>query len=147
VIFGDINNTQATQVSPYSYTYPASGSTTTTVYSGQTYTLDVTSGTASIASVWFDWDRNGVFDASEWTQLWTSATNGSISVTVPSNAVPGLTGMRIRTRGTGNTNGSTDACTSFFSGTAQTYSITVVGAADPSYNYTWNPGEIFQVHQ
>ncbi len=44
---------------------------------------------------------------------------------VPNTAQTGTTRMRIRTRNTGNANGATDACTAFFSGEAEDYTITI----------------------
>jgi trimeric autotransporter adhesin len=141
VVFGTINNSTPTQVAPFSYTYPASGSTTTTITSGQVYPLSLTTGTASITSVWIDYDRNGVYDASEWTQIWTNNTTGTVNITVPANAAGGQTGMRIRSRGAFNTNGNTDACSGFFSGTSQDYTINIVGSTDvtASTAYSWSP--------
>jgi hypothetical protein len=141
VDFNTIHNTDA-QVAPYSISYPATGANTTTVTAGQTYALTVSSGTASVASVWIDYDRSGTYDASEWTQLWTSATTGTVNITIPANAIGGYTGMRIRTRGTGNTNGSGDACTAFFSGTSEDFTINLIGIADvtSTYNYSWSDG-------
>ena len=140
VSFNTLSNS-VTQVSPYYDIYPATGSTTTTVNSGQTYTLNVETSAASIASVWIDYNRDGVYDASEWNQLWTSASTGSISITIPSNATPGQTGMRIRSRGTFSTNNSGSACSSFFSGSTQDYTITIQNLVDvsPTLTYAWTP--------
>jgi hypothetical protein len=123
--------------------------TTTTVTAGQSYTFSISTiadGTNSFAitSVWMDWNRNGVFDASEWYQPYTSGVSGTISITVPINATAGLTKMRVRSRGSSNFNGSTDACTSFGSGETEDYTINVLGRflADPTSTYTWNPGAL-----
>jgi len=97
-----------------------------TLAQGITYTLNTTYSGAAIASVWFDWNQDGIFDPSEWFQITTSAANGSISFTVPLTSVTGNSIMRIRTRGTGNTNGSGDACTEFFSGETEDYVINIV---------------------
>ena len=131
------------QVTPFYDILPATGATTTTVTSGQTYPLTLATNGTSIVSVWFDWNRDGVFAASEWTQPWTSATSGTVNITVPSNALAGATGMRIRSRLSGNTNGDVSACdTTFGSGTTQDYTINVIGVADAtsSYSYSWSPG-------
>lgn len=108
--------------------FPAIGTTTASLVAGSTYTLTLNMDAAGISSVWFDWDQSGTFDASEWTQITTNATSGTISFTVPNNAGLGLTGMRIRTRLPGNTNGATSACDNFGSGEAEDYLITVVAA-------------------
>ena len=108
--------------------YPATGSTTATLSGGVPYTLNVTTTTASIVSVWIDFNHNFLYEASEWTQLATSSAVGtptSVSITVPSAAVQGQTGMRIRSRATGNPNGATDACTSFGSGETKDFTLTI----------------------
>ena len=138
VSFNTLSNT-VTQVSPFVNTYPATGSTTTTVTAGQTYAFSAVSTTditypSSIASVWIDFNRDGVYSNSEWTQLWTSASSGSVNITIPSDAVGGATGMRVRTRGSGYVNGATDACITMGSGSTQDYTITVLGAIDTNTN-------------
>ena len=130
------------QVSPFYDILPASGATTTTLASGQTYPLTLATNGASIISVWFDWNRDGVFAASEWTQPWTNAASGTVNITVPNTALAGATGMRVRSRLTGNANGDVDACAVFGSGTTQDYTVNVIGIADltGSYTYSWSPG-------
>ncbi|WP_353084964.1 GEVED domain-containing protein [Flavobacterium sp.] len=140
VTFNTLSNA-VTQVAPFYDIYPATGTNTTTVTAGQTYALNVQSDAASIASVWIDFNRDGVYDASEWTQLWTSASSGSVNITIPANATAGQTGMRIRTRQTGNTNGNTSACISMGSGSTQDYTIRIESIADvsPTLTYAWSP--------
>jgi hypothetical protein len=138
VTFGTINNT-VTQVSPFYNIYPATGSTTTNITPGQSYPLTVTTtGTNSIVSVWIDYNRDGVFDASEWNQLWTNASTGTISVAVPANAAGGATGMRIRSRNNGSPNGDIDACTTFFSGTTQDYTVNIQTDMTASRIISWS---------
>ncbi|MEI6184700.1 MAG: GEVED domain-containing protein, partial [Bacteroidota bacterium] len=79
-----------------------------------------------IASVWFDWNQNGSFEPSEWTQITTNAANGTISFIVDPNAVLGNTLMRIRSRATGNVNTSTSACLNFGSGETEDYIINII---------------------
>jgi trimeric autotransporter adhesin len=130
------------QVSPFYDILPASGATTTTLTSGSTYPLTLATNGASIISVWFDWNRDGVFAATEWTQPWTNAASGTVNITVPNTALAGATGMRIRSRLSGNPNGDVDACAVFGSGTTQDYTVNVIGVADltGSYTYSWSPG-------
>ncbi|OYU78982.1 MAG: hypothetical protein CFE23_16185, partial [Flavobacterium sp. BFFFF1] len=142
VTFNTLSNTGIVNSTPFSTTYPASGSTTTTVTAGQSYNLSVTTTGGSILSVWIDYDRNGSFEDSEWTQVWTTGNAGTISIAIPANAAGGYTKMRLRSRGEGNPNGPTDECTAFFSGVSQDYTINVIGMTDvsASYNYLWSPG-------
>ena len=143
VTFNTLSNTGLNQASPYYDIYPASGSTTTTVTAGNTYPISLTTSTSSIVSVWIDYDRSGTFDANEWVQPWTVATSGTFNITIPITATAGETGMRIRSRSTGNTNGSTDGCTtSFGSGSSQDYTINIVGVTpqNSNFNYVWKTG-------
>ena len=126
----DIPGTKLTNSSPGA---PANGYTLfndTTIIpnlvQGVTYTLNTTFDITAVASVWFDWNQDGVFDPSEWTQITTNAANGSISFTVDPSAVLGNTIMRIRSSDSFDSNGSGDACTSFYSGETEDYVINIV---------------------
>ena len=113
--------------SGYSF-YPAS-TVTTSIKGGLSYSLTVTTNTNNIISAWIDYNRNNIYEASEWYQVCTTSAStvpNTINFTVPGNATPGITGMRIRSRGTGNTNGAADACTDFFSGESEDYEITIL---------------------
>ncbi|MCA6069362.1 GEVED domain-containing protein [Chryseobacterium sp. RG1] len=139
VQFGSINNDSSTSqptASPYYTYYPAA---TTTVTMGSTQNLSVTigpSGTYSgaITSVWIDWNQDGTLSSTEHFYVGPgsgsagipSGTTVTIPVNIPVTAVPGITRMRIRTRGNANQNLPTDACTNFGSGETEDYNITVV---------------------
>ena len=99
-----------------------------TLQKGSTYTLNTTFDVAAIASVWFDWDQSGTFDASEWTEITTNATSGATTFTVDTAALLGKTLMRIRSRLPNNPNGDVDACTTFGSGETEDYLINVVAS-------------------
>jgi hypothetical protein len=82
-----------------------------------------------IIGVWFDWNRNGVFDATEWTLVNGFSSAGfpsQVNVSVPFNAVIGTTLMRVRTRVNGAQNGSGDACSQFGSGNSIDVPITIL---------------------
>lgn len=123
-------------------TYPAAQNTTAILYSNSgsnTYDLSVTSTAASIISVWIDYDHNGTYDASEWTQVTTQSTANTaatVQITVPTNALYGYTGMRVRTRTYTSTNGSGDACTTFTNGMTHDYSIYIDSLVSCSGNTT-----------
>jgi len=115
------------QYSGYSF-YP-SIITTTAIKGGLIYALSVTTNNSNIISAWIDYNRNNIYEATEWYQIaTTSVVNvaNTISITVPGNAIPGPTGMRIRSRGTGNPNGAADACIDFFSGESEDYEILIL---------------------
>jgi hypothetical protein len=125
-------NTVTTSFGTSAYTaYPNTGSTTGTLLQGLTYPITVNTNGSSILSVWVDFNQNGVFEASEHTQIATSSTANqavTVSFTVPANATLGLTGLRVRSRGTGNANGPTDACTTMGGGETKDFVVTI-GAA------------------
>ncbi|WP_216690519.1 beta strand repeat-containing protein [Hymenobacter siberiensis] len=116
--------------------YPATGTNTGAISGGVPYTLSVTLTGSSIVSVWIDYNHNFVYEASEWTQIATASPTGtpvSATLLVPTTAVQGTTGMRIRSRGAGNANGAADACTSFGSGETKDFTLTIgAPAACPS---------------
>ncbi|MDR0801579.1 GEVED domain-containing protein, partial [Fluviicola sp.] len=142
VQFGSINNNSAASqptASPFYTYYP---SATTSVIMGTNVNLSITidppsTYSGAITSVWIDWNQNGNLEATEHFYVGPgsssagipSGTTLTVPVNIPSTAAPGLTRMRIRTRGNGNTNLPTDACsTSFGSGEIEDYNITVVPA-------------------
>ncbi|MBC7411103.1 MAG: T9SS type A sorting domain-containing protein [Bacteroidia bacterium] len=108
--------------------FPASGTTTGSLSQALTYTLNVGTAAGAIVSVWIDYDHSGTFDASEWTQVTTTsvAGNNAVSIFIPTTASLGNTGMRIRSRASGNTNGAINACSSFGSGETEDYVIKIM---------------------
>ena len=82
-----------------------------------------------IASVWVDWNHNGTFDSTEYTRVVTNGQSGTITLTVPANAVLGATMMRIRTKNnTGGGLGIANACNSYTNGETEDYVIYVIQA-------------------
>lgn len=132
------NNTSACNSNAINGTYtsfPPSASTTATLAIGSTYSISVNSTSGSIESLWIDYDHSGTFDATEHTQITLSSTANVATVatfTVPLTALSGQTGMRVRSRLTGNQNGPADACLNFGSGEAEDYVITLTPAVSCS---------------
>ena len=122
----------STPFDPSTFTvYPASGSTTATLQQGVSYSIvvkamDYYSDPADI-SMWIDYNRDGVFEASEWTQVGTfSYTDAVATFTVPTGALTGVTGMRIRSSTSYYaTLGADSACSHLFSGETQDYFVTI----------------------
>ncbi len=131
VTLNTLNRTSAgCENSPDYYTSVPVGTATTTVNQGVQYPLSVSidSSGDAIVSVWIDYNRNGMFESLEWNQIATNALSGStstITISIPGSASLGQTGMRIRSRASGNNNDSTDACTSMGSGETEDYIITI----------------------
>jgi hypothetical protein len=141
VTFGTINNNSTTS-NPTAAPYYTNYNLTNTVQPGQTIPLTIVNGISSvIISVWIDYNRDGVLAATEWQQVATAlAANatGTVNITIPLTAQMGLTKMRIRTRLSGNPNGSGDACTSLGSGETEDYLVNIQSQPAVPYSYTWN---------
>ncbi|HWY38266.1 MAG TPA: GEVED domain-containing protein, partial [Bacteroidia bacterium] len=117
--------------------YPASGNTCTQLASGQNYNLHTRFNGNVAASVWIDYDQNGQFDITEWKRICTTSKTDSdyvVVLAVPSTAKTGLTLMRIRSRSSGNSNDSTEACTNFGSGETEDYFIGINYPVGISYH-------------
>ncbi|MCC2548959.1 fibronectin type III domain-containing protein, partial [Hymenobacter sp. BT175] len=131
----DNPNTACNQANGSTYTsFPATGSTTATLSQGSSYQLSVTPTGGAIISAWIDYDQDGQLEATEWVQVATNATAGVpsvVTITVPTTAASGRTLLRIRSRGTGNLNGASDACSNFGSGETEDYFITIGNSACP----------------
>jgi|GEM_PF-4360888 len=118
---------------PYANFAPT-GSATATVEPGRVYRLTAR-GTDNYVrfSAWVDWNQNQVFDAEEWTSLDNAAVMGfgAANLRVPVNALPGTTRMRVRS-GAYAEQRAAGACTSWSSGEAEDFTITV--SAGPGNN-------------
>ncbi|HRG58124.1 MAG TPA: GEVED domain-containing protein [Bacteroidia bacterium] len=108
--------------------FPFTGNTMTEISIGQTYEL-VTRFNGNVrASMWIDYDHNGLFDTYEWIQICDTSvadSNVLVNFTVPSGASTGLTGMRIRSRNFTGANDSTSACATFGSGEIEDYLVNI----------------------
>ncbi|MES2515119.1 MAG: GEVED domain-containing protein [Bacteroidota bacterium] len=131
------NNTSAcntTTVGTYSQFLPGAG-TTATLTTGSSYSISINTTANNMESIWIDYNQNGTFDATEYTQICISSTPNvatGYNFSIPVSALPGQTGMRVRSRGVGNSNGPTDACTNFGSGETEDYVITLIAGANCS---------------
>jgi hypothetical protein len=133
-----LNSTPPACVSPYYHINAPVGTETTTLNPGTSYPVTVTLNGTGIVSVFIDFNRNGLFEASEWVQPYISAATGSAIITVPPTASIGLTGMRVRSRLSGNANGSGDACLAMGSGSTEDYTVSI-GPAASTISYSWSP--------
>ena len=127
VTLGNINNNSLCEPAPNYYTaFPST--ITTDLPRGASIPVGVTNNGDGIVSVWIDFNANGVFEASEWTQPYITGANATaiVNIAVPVTAVLGVTKMRVRVRFTGNANGATDGCPSGGSGEAEDYFVNIV---------------------
>ena len=112
----------------YTFYPPTRPSNTATLTAGTTYQMTVAADGNSSVSAWLDADHNGAFDPGEWTQVALATQNGQVSVApllVPATALPGPTGLRIRSRTAGSPNTSGAACANFLSGEVEDYTVTI----------------------
>ncbi len=135
VTFPGVTNTLSnlSACSPGTFSaYADTGSLTTKVYRILSYSLTTKYSTASKAAVWIDYNRDGIYDASEYTLISNNAaanTAITTSITIPGTALLGKTGMRIRSTGTFNTLLGTNACTNIFTSETEDYIIEIDSAA------------------
>jgi hypothetical protein len=113
--------------------FPASGTTTTSLYQGGTFALNITlGGTASTSQVayWIDWNNNLLFDASEFVYVGNTFASGAIAssnIVVPAGTAPGTYRLRIKTDYYFSTTiSNTSACTGLAYGETEDYTISVV---------------------
>ena len=152
VQFGTINNA-TTYVNTAGFDNYINTIAATSVDKGSAYslTVNVSNGGTEYAGVWFDWDRNGVYDASEFTNIpiAVSGSNyvGTISVTIPTTASAGTIGMRVRSSySTALTSAS--AYTAYTYGETEDYAVYITGSTiqtvlvNPGLRYTWTPGSL-----
>lgn len=121
--------------SNYQFIDPATA--TATLNAGTPYDLNVTTGEDDIISVWIDYDQNGSFDVAEWTQVAITSVPGvanTVSITVPTTALNGQTGMRIRSRLATFVNDASSACVNMGSGETEDYFITITGGVGIAEN-------------
>jgi hypothetical protein len=102
VTFNTINNSTTCATGGYTH-FAASGSTTTSVLQGTSYTLSFSVGSGSGthgAGVWVDFNQDGDFaDDGEFFLIGNSINQNStttVSIVIPETALLGLTRMRIR---------------------------------------------------
>ena len=131
VTFAGINNNSGS--TGYSNFKAISG----TVQKGETYpfsaTIFINGSYDEFVTVWIDWNQNGVFEASERTEIGTCNTSGCTvtnNIVVPPDAVLGSTVMRVNLKWNAY---STNPCETFTFGEVEDYTVVVTpGAACPA---------------
>jgi hypothetical protein len=132
VTFAGINNTTGVGNATGYNDYTSSVSPAT-VSIGGSYPISMTInyGGTEYGGVWIDWNQNGVFDASEFTDMGSGSTTPSIllsqTITVPATAIPGTTRMRVRSKYAAAL-AATDPCAAYTYGETEDYAVTVTTA-------------------
>lgn len=94
---------------------------------GSTVPISVTPGGIAISqsvAVWIDYNRNGLFEASEYKSLGGGTAPLSSTIGIPVNALLGLTTMRVKSKG-GATVASNASCTSYSDGETEDYIVNI----------------------
>lgn len=123
-----LNNTSTCSVDSTGNAYtvwPATGSKTGIVRQSTTYGFRATASGAYV-SVWADWNQNNSFDNGEYMISGSSPLVTYLSV--PTNAAPGLTRIRVRSY---VRTASMAPCDFYDSGETEDYFITVVAGPSP----------------
>ncbi len=125
-------NSGCTSGNGQAYTiFPASGSTTATLTAGQSYSLTVQSSSTGSIGAWLDTNANGIFESSEFILVASfgqppTPSSSTVSFSVPTAAVGGLVGFRVRNSVSVNSINAGDACATRFSGETEDYFVTLV---------------------
>lgn len=134
VTLNTLNNSSSGCTAASGYTYYSSVAAPE-LYIGASNPMSVrvSNGGTERVAVWIDFNKNGVFDASEFTDF-GSGNNVVISnnISVPANAQTGVTRMRVRTRwSTALT--STQACLGYTYGETEDYNVNLVPCVPASF--------------
>jgi GEVED domain/Fibronectin type III domain len=149
--FANITN-NGTDDAASDYTY-YSALTVNVVADGVTpYSLSC--GTGGVSSlygqqyrIWIDYNKNGIFEASESVfntsdPTWIGGTSPNAapvtgSITIPNTAINGVTRMRVMARYS-STPSTSEACSSISYGEYEDYNVNITGGTD-QYTYLWSP--------
>jgi PKD repeat protein len=144
VQLGTINNATLGAPAPFYTLFPATGSTTTTLVAGTTYTITLSPGTFSSndLAAWIDYNQSGILNDAgeklgETDNMAAGPATTSFTFTVPVGAYNGTTRLRVREADQGTTGGM-DPCVSYSFGETEDYTVTITGGVDPLI-YAWSP--------
>ncbi len=133
VVFAGINNYTSCGANGYTfYSSPVAAVQTGLSYPIRVFVAD--GGTENVG-VWIDYNQNGTFETTEYTDLGTQ-TGGvffTSNITIPGNALTGTTRMRVRNK-YANTVGltSADACLSYTYGETEDYLVNIAAGSSCS---------------
>lgn len=126
-----VNNNSSCSNSSYTF-YDTTSTTSDTVFTSQIISVQVTNTESpSAVAVWIDYNRDSVYSKEEFTLITASSIPNTASigwVTIPNNALIGLTGMRVRIVDAATYIDSVDVCTNFRSGETEDYVIRIAQA-------------------
>ena len=109
--------------------YPAAGTTTADLGTGNRYQLSVTTTASSDIGAWIDFNHDFVFSTSEYFPVGLATTANqpaTATLTVPVAAALGPVAMRVRSRAAGSGIGAADPCATFATGETEDYILNLV---------------------
>jgi hypothetical protein len=113
---------------PAGYTNYTSTVAAPIVYAGagNPLTVDVATVFSEFVAAWIDYNQNGLFEASEYTNLGNNSAGGTLTanVNIPASALTGVTRMRVRVR-FATVLGTGDPCTGYTFGETEDYSVNI----------------------
>ena len=120
----------ASACSPAGYANYTASVAAPIVYSGAANPIIVTTPTiwSEAVGVWIDYDRNGQFDAAEFTNVGTNAGNGgniANNIVIPASALTGVTRMRVRVRFGTTLFTAANACLGYAFGETEDYNVNI----------------------
>ncbi len=116
---------------------------TANVVGGSSYSFSITPdpGFGQQYRIWIDYNKNGVFEASESVFNTSTSSTATVtgSVTIPMSAINGVTRMRVADKFS-STILATEACGHTGFGEYEDYNVSITGATNaPVYTYSWSP--------
>ena len=113
---------------------------TTTLIPGNTYAFHASFNGPAASVVWIDYNQSGIFATFEGQQISTYESSVTIMITIPTDAVPGYTKMRVRSRQLGSFNTTGTPCGTFpESGSTNDFIVRIGTASSNSgtFGYLW----------
>jgi hypothetical protein len=138
---GSLNNLTAPTCALPAYNAYTAGSLSGGAYvnlvkgSSPNITVDVPS--SGYVSCWLDANRNGSFEAGEYTSVVVVNPTGTVALPIPGGAVEGLTMLRVRS--SSNALAAADTCTSVnvLDGETEDYLVRIIRVQTPIVSQTW----------
>lgn len=128
VTFAGINNSSSGSEAVDGYSDFTQSVDPAVVLPQTTYDFSAQIGPVGIehVGVWIDYNANGVFDEDEYTFVGSGSGNGTVStqITIPFDAVPGETRMRVRLRWN-TAPGANNPCGGYDYGETEDYKVTI----------------------
>lgn len=126
------NNTTGCAIAPSTSnvsTYAPTPTTTATITAGSSIQLNInTDCNGCNVYAWIDYNRNGLYETNEFTELRTNTLPNTIyrtTIPIPGNSLPGVTGLRVSSTWGGTYMTAAEACASKSYNEIENYTLTI----------------------